>query len=119
MKWKVKWLPEAFEDLEDLDKGIRLRVLKAIVKLEEDPLNYGEPLGEKMGIDLSGMRKIKPARGYRVVYHVEKDTVVVLVVAVDKREDFKAYKTAARRIAEYRKKVGKELNMVVELLKLK
>ena len=51
---------------------------------------------------LSGMRdcykiKLKSA-GYRLVYQVEDDVLVVLVVAVGKREQSKVYKAAAKRI---------------------
>ena len=51
---------------------------------------------------LSGMRdcykiKLKSA-GYRLVYRVEDDVLVVLVVAVGKREQSKVYKAAAKRI---------------------
>ncbi|GEA15487.1 hypothetical protein E308F_17310 [Moorella sp. E308F] len=117
MKWKIKWLPEAVKDMEELDRSVKLRVLKAIVKLEDDPLGYGEPLGEKAGLDLSGMRKLKAARRYRVVYRVEENAVVVLIVVVGKREDLQVYKTAAKRIAAYRKKVEAELNHLADLLK--
>ncbi|WP_338835873.1 type II toxin-antitoxin system RelE family toxin [Neomoorella thermoacetica] len=117
MKWKVKWLPEAVKDMEELDKSVKLRILKAIVKLEDDPLGYGEPLGEKAGLDLSGMRKLKAARGYRVVYRVEEKTMVVLIVVVGKREDLEVYKTAAKRIAAYRKKVEAEIKHLADLLK--
>lgn len=51
---------------------------------------------------LSGMRdcykiKLKSA-GYRLVYQVEDDVLVVLVIAVGKREQNKAYNKAAKRI---------------------
>ena len=51
---------------------------------------------------LSGMRdyykiKLKSA-GYRLVYQVEDEVLVVLVVAVGKREQSKVYKAAAKRI---------------------
>ncbi|BCV22610.1 type II toxin-antitoxin system RelE family toxin [Moorella sp. Hama-1] len=117
MKWKVKWLPEAVKDMEELDRSIKLRVLKAIVKLEDNPLGYGEPLGEKAGFDLSGMHKLKTARGYRVVYRVEETAVIVLIVVVGKREDLQVYRTAAKRISAYRKKAEAELNRLADLLK--
>lgn len=116
MKWAVKWLPEAVEDLEKLDKGIRLKVLKAVAKLETNPLEYGKPLGEKTGIDLSGLRKLTPVRGYRIVYQVEKENIFVAVIAVGKREGLGVYKTAAKRIAEYREMTGKELELISKLL---
>lgn len=116
MRWTVKWLPEAVEDLESLDNSVRKKVLKAALKLEIDPLKYGEPLGEKLGLDLIGLRKIK-IQGYRLVYLPEEKLVFVAVVAVGKREGLGIYKTTAKRIAEYRELTGNELKKLAELLK--
>jgi mRNA interferase RelE/StbE len=38
MRWTIKWFPEAVDDLENLDKSVRKKVLKAALKLETDPL---------------------------------------------------------------------------------
>ena len=51
---------------------------------------------------LSGMRdcykiKLKSA-GYRLVYQVEDDVLIILVVAVGKREQNKVYESATRRL---------------------
>lgn len=116
MRWTVKWLPEAVGDLESLDNSVRKRVLKAALKLEIDPLKYGEPLGEKLGLDLVGLRKIT-IQGYRLVYLPEEKLVFVAVVAVGKREGLGIYKTAAKRIAEYRELTENELKKIAELLK--
>ena len=49
--------------------------------------------------DLSGCYKIKLLKhGYRLVYSVEDDVLLVLVLSVGKREDSEAYMTAAKRI---------------------
>jgi len=48
--------------------------------------------------DLPGHYKIKlRTAGYRLVYRVEDDRVVVIVVAVGKRERSAAYKAAGKR----------------------
>ena len=49
--WKVDLIPEAKADFAKLDGHVRKQVLKQLVKLEKDP-RYGEPLGDKAGIDL-------------------------------------------------------------------
>jgi len=116
MRWTVKWLAEAVNDLENLDNSVRKKILKAALKLETDPLHYGKPLGEKLGLDLVGLRKIA-IEGYRLIYLPEKETVFVAVVAVGKREGLGIYKTAAKRIAEYRELTGNELKRLAELLK--
>ncbi len=115
-RWKIKWLPEAVKDLEEMDGGTRKRVLKALQKLEADPLGYGKPLGEKIGIDLAGLRKIG-VQGYRIVYLPREKEVLVVIVAVGKRERFKVYKTAAKRIAEYSDLARRELEKLSDLLK--
>ena len=50
--WKVELVPEAQNDFSSLDGSVRKRVLKQLVKLEQNP-NYGDPLGNKAGINLS------------------------------------------------------------------
>ena len=50
MSWKVEYLPEAEKDLKGLDGSQRNLVLKAIKKVQQNPLpvdeqGYGKPLG--------------------------------------------------------------------------
>jgi len=113
---KVKFIPEAEDDLKDIDQSIRIKILKAIKKLETAPLDYGETLGHHLGKKLTGLRKIQPADGFRVVYWVINDEVLVLIVAIGKRNRHRVYKTAAERIAEYRNMTGKELEKITEIL---
>ena len=76
MSWKVEYLPEANQDLKNLDGSQRLLVLKAIKKVQQNPISiyeggYGKPLGNKNGSDLSGFLKVKlKSAGLRVVYKV-------------------------------------------------
>ncbi len=44
--WKVELVPEAQKDFNSLDGSVRKRVLKQLVKLEQNP-NCGDPLGNK------------------------------------------------------------------------
>ena len=48
--WELSFLPEAREDLRALDGSQRIRVVKAIAKVQSNPLpssegGYGKPLG--------------------------------------------------------------------------
>ncbi|BCS52734.1 hypothetical protein GSbR_33700 [Geobacter sp. SVR] len=43
--------------------------------------------------------KLKNA-GYRLVYHVDDNRIVVIVVAVGKRENFAVYRAASKRVEE-------------------
>lgn len=76
MSWEVEYLPEANQDLKNLDGSQRLLVLKAIKKVQQNPISiyeggYGKPLGNKNGSDLSGFLKVKlKSAGLRVVYKV-------------------------------------------------
>jgi mRNA interferase RelE/StbE len=48
---------------------------------------------------LRGCYKIKlRQQGYRLVYQVEDGALVVLVLAIDKREDLAAYHSAVERL---------------------
>lgn len=48
-----------------------------------------------------GHYKIKLRKqGYRLVYGVQDDVLIVMVTAVDKREDIAVYQSATARLAE-------------------
>jgi mRNA interferase RelE/StbE len=51
--WKVELIAEARADFNGLDGSVKKRVLKQLVKLEQNP-KYGDPLGNKAGINLEG-----------------------------------------------------------------
>ena len=96
MSWKVKLLSEAEKDFYKLDGSVRKVVLKQLVKLEVNPF-YGDMLGHKAGIDLTGYFKVyADNRRVRIVYRVVASDVQV--VAIDKREDMEVYKLAFQRI---------------------
>ena len=62
--WKVSYFDEALEDLKKMDNSQRKQVLKAIDKVKTNPLpqnegGYGKPLGNKRGINLTNLYKIK------------------------------------------------------------
>ena len=62
--WELSFLPEAREDLRALDGSQRIRVVKAIAKVQSNPLpssegGYGKPLGNKRLSQLSGLMKVK------------------------------------------------------------
>ena len=64
MNWKLEYLPEAEKDLKDLNGSQRILVLKAIKKVQQNPLpveeqGYGKPLGNHSSTNLAGLLKIK------------------------------------------------------------
>ncbi len=102
--WKVSYFDEALEDLKKMDNSQRKQVLKAIDKVKTNPLpqnegGYGKPLGNKRGINLTNLYKIKLKKsGIRVVYQIirVKDTMEIIIVSM--REEEKVYEDAQKRI---------------------
>lgn len=94
-KYKLKFIPEALKEWEALDGSVKEVLRKALKKRLDQPHLPGSELHR----DLQGCYKIKlRQQGYRLVYSVEDDVLVVLVLAVDKREDMLAYRSALARL---------------------
>lgn len=93
--YKLKFLPEALEEWNKLDGSVKEPMRKALKKRIENP---HVPAARLYG-DLNSCYKIKlKKQGYRLIYYVEDEQLVVIVVAIDKREDLKAYKSALCRL---------------------
>jgi mRNA interferase RelE/StbE len=98
--YEIRFHPEAQAEFFALDKGIRLLVSKQLAKLESSP-ELGELLGNKNGIDLSGLRKLYVAKKQiRIVYEIDKGDIVVHIMAVGKREDMQVYKDVLKRLGK-------------------
>lgn len=86
MSWTLEYLPEAEKDLKALDGSQRLLVLKAIKKVQQNPLpaeenGYGKALGNHRSTNLAGFLKIKlRASGLRVVYQLRRTETEMLVI---------------------------------------
>lgn len=106
MNWSVEYLPEAKKDLKNLDGSQRLLVLKAIKKVQTNPLpqsegGYGKPLGNKNGNDLSGFLKVKlKSAGLRIVYKTVKSDDQMLIIVIGARADEEVYNIAGKRIQD-------------------
>lgn len=104
MNWSVEYLPEAEKDLKNLDGSQRILVLKAIKKVQTNPLSqseggYGKPLGNKNGNDLSGFLKVKlKSAGLRIVYKTVKTEDKMLIIVIGARADEEVYDIAGKRI---------------------
>ena len=94
--WKVELIAEAHADFDRLDGSVKKRVLKQLVKLERNP-KYGDPLGNKAGINLEGYFKLyADKRRIRIIY--EEINHIIKVIAIDRREDMEVYRIALKRI---------------------
>lgn len=103
MTWNIEFLEEAEKDMKKLDHSVRIQVLKGIRKVSQNPLpteegGYGKALGNKRGINLTNLLKIKfRDLGIRVVYKIECIEGVMKIIVVSARTDEQVYKEAAKR----------------------
>ena len=94
-KYRLKFVPDAWREWQALDGSIKLALKPLLAKRLQNPHVPGSLLHR----ELAGCYKIKLLKqGYRLVYIVEGDELVVLVLAVGKREDNAAYQAAAKRV---------------------
>lgn len=107
MNWRIDYLPEARDDLRELDGSQRTLVLKAIKKIQQNPLpaeeqGYGKPLGNQSGTKLAGFLKIKlRAAGIRIVYKLIRTETTMFIVVIGARADDEVYDIAQKRIVKY------------------
>lgn len=105
MSWKLSYLPEAEKDLKALDGSQRILVLKAIKKVQQNPLpaeenGYGKSLGNYGSTGLAELLKIKlRAAGLRVVYKLQRTESEMLVIVIGVRADEEVYDIASKRAA--------------------
>ncbi|WP_291921216.1 type II toxin-antitoxin system RelE/ParE family toxin, partial [Limnohabitans sp.] len=86
----MKFLPEALAEWQALDGSVKDPLRKLLKKRLENP---HVPGGALHG-DLQGYYKIKLLKqGVRLVYAVEDDVLIVMVMAVDRRENSRVYQS--------------------------
>jgi mRNA interferase RelE/StbE len=94
-KWLLRFQTEAWEEWRALDGAPKQELKALLIKRLDQPRVPGGALHG----DLAGCYKIKLRKhGYRLVYEVLDDVIVVLVLSVDKREDNAAYESAISRL---------------------
>ena len=97
-KYKLKFLPEALKEWYQLDGSIKLIFRKALKKRLIQP----KVPGSELHGDLKDCYKIKLLKhGYRLVYTIEDQELLVLVLAVDKRENSITYQSALLRLLSH------------------
>jgi mRNA interferase RelE/StbE len=79
--WKLLYAAEAVRAIRKLDPPVRRRVRAAVESLAEDPWR-----GKPLQITLQGLRSWRTG-DYRIVYRVEAERVVVLILAVGHRRE--------------------------------
>ena len=96
MSYSLEFKESALKEWKKLDGGIREQFKRKLAELLERP--------RVESARLSGMPdcykiKLKNA-GYRLVYQVDDNRIVVIVVAVGKRENLAVYRVAGKRVKE-------------------
>lgn len=94
-KYRLKFVPAALDEWNALDGSVKAVFKKLLKKRLERPRVPGAQLHG----DLRDCYKIKLLKqGYRLVYRVEDDALIVLVLAIAKRESMAAYRAAIERL---------------------
>ena len=92
-EYDVEWDPEALKELRKLDGAVRLQFLRKLQERQSNPRVPGDALH-----GLRDCYKIKlRGAGYRLVYRVEDARIVILVLAIGKRERGSVYDSAKSR----------------------
>jgi mRNA interferase RelE/StbE len=93
--YSIEFEDAALEEWRGLDKAIREQFRKKLNKLVQEP---HRPANKLRGLD--GCYKIKlRTAGVRLVYKVEDDVLIILIVAVGKRDKNAVYDDARERLA--------------------
>lgn len=98
MKYSLVLKEEADNDLLDLSHNQRNLVFKQFKKLQTSP-ELGLPLGNKLGYDLVGYRKMYvDKKKLRIIYTIKQKEIIVEVIAISKRDNMEAYRKTFERI---------------------
>lgn len=105
MAYNVEFHPEAKKDFESLDGSVKKEVARKIDALSENAF-LGKPLGNKFGIDLTGLYKIYVAKkAYRIVYRLIGEQIEVIeIVGIGKRDKEEIYRLVVKRLKGVAKK---------------
>jgi len=81
VRYSVQIKKSALKEIQSLPKAERIRVIESIDRLVDHP-----HIGKALKGDLSGLRRIR-AGNYRVVYEINEDQLVILVLRAAHRKD--------------------------------
>ncbi len=96
-KYRLQFVPSAWAEWQKLDGSVK----EPLRKLLKKRLNNPHVPGAALHGALAGHYKIKlNQQGYRLVYGVQDDVLIVMVMAVDEREDSTVYPSAMARVNE-------------------
>ncbi|WP_158785136.1 type II toxin-antitoxin system RelE/ParE family toxin [Pantoea sp. BAV 3049] len=94
MTYKVRFREDALKEWQKLDKSIQQQFAKKLKKCSEEP---HIPSARLRGIKDCYKIKLR-ASGFRLVYQVIENELVIAVIAVGKRERSEVYNLASARM---------------------
>jgi len=98
MGYDVLLIRAAQDDYNSLDGTIKKQVKAQLRKLTVNP-ELGRPLGNKMGLDLTGYCSLHfYGNKYRIVYKIDGGKKQVVVVGIGRRESAQIYDVVTRRV---------------------
>lgn len=99
-RFRVLFKAAALEEFKRLDNSVKRKIAAQLLKIQENPL-AGEPLGNKHGIDLTGLRKIYvDNKRLRIVWQVRAREAVVVILGIGPRDKGEIYRLVADRFRE-------------------
>jgi mRNA interferase RelE/StbE len=93
MSYELSFHPDALKEWRKLDNSICEQFKKKLVERLENPHVVSAKLSEQKNRYKIKLRNV----GYRLVYEVRDNELIVVVVAVGKRERNSVYNTAEKR----------------------
>jgi mRNA interferase RelE/StbE len=93
MKYNLEFLTQALKEWKALDKSIQTQFKKKLQERLDNP----HVLASKLSGDNNRYKIKLRSVGYRLVYEVIDDELVVVIIAVGKREKNKIYEAADSR----------------------
>jgi mRNA interferase RelE/StbE len=85
LSYKIEIIPSALEMLKNVqDRQVRKKIIERIDGLADEP----EKQGKALAAELDGYRSLRAVgQRYRIIYRIDGDRVVVVVVAVGIRKE--------------------------------
>ena len=87
MSYEIEFLPSALKEWQKLDNSVKMQFKKKLAERLENPKVAKDKL---RGYENIYKIKLKDA-GYRLAYQVKDAQIVVLVLAISRRENDEAY----------------------------
>jgi mRNA interferase RelE/StbE len=82
-RYALQFAPKAVRSLGKLDRPVAERIRAAAEALRDDP----RPIGARMLTGTHGVWRIRVAKDYRIVYTLDEDRLVILVVDAGHRRE--------------------------------